>query len=70
MKTDVSPLQINTALSHLEHMTYWNSALVEESAATSQGLCNQVQYLAVLICHFVLPEKQGTDTPLNKASGG
>ena len=61
--------QINTAVSHLEHMTQQNSALVEESAAASQGLRNQAQDLALLISHFVLPEKQGADTPLYKTSG-
>jgi methyl-accepting chemotaxis protein len=54
--------QVNSAVSHLEHMTQQNAALVEESTAASQGLRNQAQDLALLISQFVLPEKPGTDT--------
>ncbi|MEO6853710.1 MAG: methyl-accepting chemotaxis protein [Rhodoferax sp.] len=65
--------QINTAVSHLEHMTQQNSALVEESAAASQGLRNQAQDLALLISHFVLPEKGNAaiaDTLQHTTPGG
>lgn len=48
--------QINTAVSRLDQMTQQNSALVEESAAASEGLSHQAQVLASLISQFVLPE--------------
>ncbi|MGJ7528264.1 methyl-accepting chemotaxis protein [Variovorax sp. GB1P17] len=47
--------QINTAVSHLDRMTQQNSALVEESAAASEGLRDQARHLDVLISQFVLP---------------
>jgi len=48
--------QINQAVSRLDQMTQQNSALVEESAAASEGLRHQAQELAALISQFVLPE--------------
>ena len=47
--------QINTAVSRLDRMTQQNSALVEESAAASQGLRDQAHSLDALISQFVLP---------------
>ena len=47
--------QINTAVSRLDRMTQQNSALVEESAAASQGLRDQARSLEALISQFVLP---------------
>ncbi|RQO59282.1 methyl-accepting chemotaxis protein [Variovorax sp. KBW07] len=47
--------QINTAVSRLDHMTQQNSALVEESAAASEGLRDQARHLDALISQFVLP---------------
>ncbi|SCX74023.1 methyl-accepting chemotaxis protein [Variovorax sp. EL159] len=47
--------QINTAVSHLDRMTQQNSALVEESAAASEGLRDQARHLDALISQFVLP---------------
>jgi methyl-accepting chemotaxis protein len=53
--------QINTAVSHLEQMTQQNSALVEESAAASDGLRHQSQDLAGLISQFMLPYPADTE---------
>lgn len=50
---------INTAIAQLDHMTQQNSALVEESAAASEGLRHQAKDLDALIDQFVLPEAQG-----------
>ena len=46
---------INTAVARLDHMTQQNSALVEESAAASEGLRHQANELTHLISQFVLP---------------
>jgi methyl-accepting chemotaxis protein len=48
--------QINTAVSQLDRMTQQNSALVEQSAAASEGLRHQAQDLAELISRFTLPD--------------
>ena len=55
--------QINQAVSRLDQMTQQNSALVEESAAASEGLRHQAQELAALISQFVLPEGLTQDAP-------
>ena len=46
---------INTAVARLDQMTQQNSALVEESAAASEGLRHQANELTHLISQFVLP---------------
>ena len=46
---------INTAVARLDQMTQQNSALVEESAAASEGLRHQANDLTHLISQFVLP---------------
>ena len=46
---------INTAVARLDKMTQQNSALVEESAAASEGLRHQANELTHLISQFVLP---------------
>ena len=46
---------INTAVARLDQMTQHNSALVEESAAASEGLRHQANELTHLISQFVLP---------------
>ena len=46
---------INTAVARLDQMTQQNSALVEESAAASEGLRHQANELTDLISQFVLP---------------
>ena len=46
---------INTAVARLDQMTQQNSALVEESAAASEGLRPQANELTHLISQFVLP---------------
>ena len=46
---------INTAVARLHQMTQQNSALVEESAAASEGLRHQANELTHLISQFVLP---------------
>ena len=48
---------INTAVARLDQMTQQNSALVEESAAASEGLRHQANELTHLISQFVLPEQ-------------
>ena len=48
---------INTAVARLDQMTQQNSALVEESAAASEGLRHQANDLTHLISQFVLPEQ-------------
>jgi methyl-accepting chemotaxis protein len=56
--------QINAAVSRLDRMTQQNSALVEASAAASQGLRDQARNLDGLISQFVLPgdgEKAAVD---------
>jgi methyl-accepting chemotaxis protein len=50
---------INTAVARLDEMTQQNSALVEESAAASEGLRHQANDLTQLISQFVLPAEQG-----------
>ncbi len=50
--------QINTAVSQLDEMTQQNSALVEQSAASSDGLRHQARELATLISRFQLPAAQ------------
>jgi hypothetical protein len=40
-------------------MTQQNSALVEESAAASEGLRHQANDLTQLISQFVLPQQHG-----------
>ena len=52
--------QINTAVTRLDQMTQQNSAMVEESAAASQGLRDQARNLDTLISQFVLPDDAGT----------
>jgi methyl-accepting chemotaxis protein len=47
--------QINAAVTRLDEMTQQNSALVEESAAASEGLRDQARSLDALISQFVLP---------------
>jgi methyl-accepting chemotaxis protein len=47
--------QINTAVAQLDDMTQQNSALVEQSAASSDGLREQAHELATLISRFQLP---------------
>lgn len=47
--------QINTAVAGLDRMTQQNSALVEQSAAASEGLRDQARSLDALISQFVLP---------------
>ncbi|MDM0006961.1 methyl-accepting chemotaxis protein [Variovorax sp. J22R203] len=47
--------QINTAVTRLDQMTQQNSAMVEASAAASQGLRDQARNLDALISQFVLP---------------
>ena len=49
---------INTAVARLDQMTQQNSALVEESAAASEGLRHQANELTHLISQFVLPPQQ------------
>ncbi|MGJ7614909.1 MULTISPECIES: methyl-accepting chemotaxis protein [unclassified Variovorax] len=51
--------QINTAVTRLDQMTQQNSAMVEESAAASQGLREQARNLDTLISQFVLPDDAG-----------
>ena len=46
---------ISTAVARLDQMTQQNSALVEESAAASEGLRHQANELTHLISQFVLP---------------
>jgi methyl-accepting chemotaxis protein len=46
---------INSAVARLDEMTQQNSALVEESAAASEGLRHQANDLTHLISQFVLP---------------
>ena len=46
---------INTAVARLDQMTQQNSALVEESAAASEGLRHQANEPTHLISQFVLP---------------
>ena len=46
---------INTAVARLDQMTQQNSALVEESAAASEGLRHQANELTHLMSQFVLP---------------
>ena len=48
---------INTAVARLDQMTQQNSALVEESAAASEGLRHQANELTHLISQFVLPSQ-------------
>ncbi|WP_374670646.1 methyl-accepting chemotaxis protein [Acidovorax temperans] len=48
---------INTAVARLDQMTQQNSALVEESAAASEGLRHQANELTHLISQFVLPQQ-------------
>ena len=48
---------INTAVARLDQVTQQNSALVEESAAASEGLRHQANDLTHLISQFVLPEQ-------------
>ena len=48
--------QINTAVTRLDQMTQQNSAMVEESAAASEGLRDQARNLDTLISQFVLPD--------------
>lgn len=50
---------INTAVARLDEMTQQNSALVEESAAASEGLRHRANDLTHLISQFVLPVEQG-----------
>ncbi len=50
---------INTAVARLDRMTQQNSALVEESAAASEGLRHQANELTHLISQFVLPTARG-----------
>jgi methyl-accepting chemotaxis protein len=47
--------QINAAVSQLDEMTQQNSALVEQSAASSDGLRHQAEELGILISRFQLP---------------
>ena len=49
---------INTAVARLDEMTQQNSALVEESAAASEGLRHQANDLTHLISQFVLPAER------------
>ncbi|RTQ33735.1 HAMP domain-containing protein [Variovorax gossypii] len=51
--------QINAAVAHLDRMTQQNSALVEQSAAASEGLRDQARSLDALISQFVLPGDDG-----------
>ncbi|BEU97719.1 HAMP domain-containing protein [Acidovorax sp. DW039] len=53
---------INTAVAKLDEMTQQNSALVEESAAASEGLRLQAHDLTQLISQFVLPQAEGVPT--------
>ena len=48
---------INTAVARLDQMTQQNSAMVEESAAASEGLRHQANELTHLISQFVLPSQ-------------
>ena len=47
--------QVSEAMHQLDQMTQQNSALVEESAAASEGLRHQANELTHLISQFVLP---------------
>ncbi|MDD0812097.1 methyl-accepting chemotaxis protein [Curvibacter sp. RS43] len=55
--------QINTAVARLDEMTQQNSALVEQSAAASDGLNQQARELSSMISQFVLPEGAGQSGP-------
>lgn len=58
---------INSAVARLDEMTQQNSALVEESAAASDGLRHQANDLTQLISQFVLPSHEAL--PLQARTG-
>ena len=57
---------INTAVARLDEMTQQNSALVEESAAASEGLRHQANDLTQLISQFVLPAEHTASLEVRK----
>lgn len=48
--------QVNTTVMELDQMTQQNAALVEQSAAAAESLCEQAQRLAQLVSAFSLSE--------------
>ena len=65
--------QINQAMTQLDEMTQQNSALVEQSAAASDGLRERAEELSTLISRFALPTATShvpNAAPVNKLIPG
>lgn len=60
--------QVNKVVAQLDEVTQQNAALVEESTSASDSMRNQAQNLKQQISFFKLPESQGFNIALNKAS--